>query len=71
MGVSDIPVTRVSDVLNGGRLYLILLTSPLAHMFIAVVTAMVLLDASVAVLDTWQTVIAVQELGALWEVARL
>ena len=40
-------------------------------MFIAVVTAMVLLDATVAVLDTWQTVIAVQELGALWEVARL
>ena len=33
-----IPVTRVSDVLNGGRLYK--LTSPLAHMFIAVVTAM-------------------------------
>ena len=32
-----IPVTRLSDVLNGGRLYLILLTSPLAHMFIAVV----------------------------------
>ena len=35
--LNTIPVTRVSDVLNGGRPYL---TSPLVPMFITVVTAM-------------------------------